>query len=163
MTDTYRALCAELVDIVTAHANPDDDAVGYVAAVLTRARAALAAEPEPPADGEVATLVGCLHDLARADWLSDETADILTRAADLLERLASPACVTLKPSPEQIEAFKAAGYGRIEPMERLALQLVPEGPSEEELMELRRSGDWLSSYNDFISISRAVLARWGRP
>lgn len=50
MTTYYRALCAELVDIVTAHANPDDDAVGYVAAVLTRARAVLDAEPESPAD-----------------------------------------------------------------------------------------------------------------
>jgi len=43
-------------------------------------------QPEPPADGEVAELVVCLHRLARADWLSDETADILTRAADLLEQ-----------------------------------------------------------------------------
>jgi hypothetical protein len=41
MTD-YKALCAELVDIVTAHCNPDDYAVGYCAAVLTRARTALA-------------------------------------------------------------------------------------------------------------------------
>ncbi len=51
-TPDFRALCAELADIVTAHASPDDDAVGYVAAVLTRARAALA-EPELPADEEV--------------------------------------------------------------------------------------------------------------
>ena len=42
MTDTFRHICAELVDIVTAHCNPDDYAVGYCAAVLTRARAALA-------------------------------------------------------------------------------------------------------------------------
>jgi hypothetical protein len=54
MTDTYRALCAELVDIVTAHCNPDDSAVGYCAALLTRARAALA-QPEPvaPTDEEI--------------------------------------------------------------------------------------------------------------
>jgi hypothetical protein len=54
MTDTYRALCAELVDIVTAHCNPDDYAVGYCAAVLTRARAELA-KPEPvaPSDEEI--------------------------------------------------------------------------------------------------------------
>ena len=43
-------------------------------------------KPEPPDAGEVAELVVCLHRLARADWLSDETADILTRAADLLEQ-----------------------------------------------------------------------------
>ena len=54
MTDPYRALCAELVDIITAHANPDDAAVGYVAGVLTRARALLA-EPvaEGPTDDEI--------------------------------------------------------------------------------------------------------------
>jgi hypothetical protein len=46
MTDTFRALCAELVDIATAHCHPDDDAVGYCAAVLGRARTALA-QPEP--------------------------------------------------------------------------------------------------------------------
>jgi hypothetical protein len=45
-TTDWRALCAELVDIATAHCNPDDDAVGYCAAVLSRARAALA-QPEP--------------------------------------------------------------------------------------------------------------------
>jgi len=54
MTDTFRALCAELVDIVTAHCHPDNDAVGYCAAVLSCARAALA-EPKPqgPTDKEL--------------------------------------------------------------------------------------------------------------
>ena len=46
MTTDFRALCAELVDIVTAHCNPDDSAVGHCAAVLTRARAELD-KPEP--------------------------------------------------------------------------------------------------------------------
>jgi hypothetical protein len=85
MTPDFRALCAELMDAyiwcieeyMTAPAEEDT--------LIQRARAALA-EPEPPADGEVAELVVCLHRLARADWLSDETADILTRAADLLEQ-----------------------------------------------------------------------------
>ena len=45
MTDTFRALCAELVDIIRAHANPDDYAVGDVAETLARADAALADEP----------------------------------------------------------------------------------------------------------------------
>ena len=54
MTDTFRALCAELVDIITAHANPDDAAVGYVAGILTRARALLAqAVAEGPTDQEL--------------------------------------------------------------------------------------------------------------
>ena len=51
MTDTFRALCAELVDIATAHCNPDDYAVGYCAAVLARARTALN-QPEPEGSSE---------------------------------------------------------------------------------------------------------------
>lgn len=46
MSTDFCALCAELVDIVTAHCNPDDYAVGHCAVVLTRARAAL---DQPPA------------------------------------------------------------------------------------------------------------------
>lgn len=49
MTTDFRALCIELADIITAHANPDDCAVGYVAGVLTRARAALAKPADAPA------------------------------------------------------------------------------------------------------------------
>ena len=48
MTTGVRARCTELVDIATAHCNPDDSAVGHCAAVLTRARAELA-KPEPVA------------------------------------------------------------------------------------------------------------------
>lgn len=162
MTTDYRALCAELV----AALDPKVvglDGYGPIAALLPRARAALA-EPEPdhfvdvpemvePNDGEVATLVGCLHDLARADWLSDETADILTRAADLLERLA--------PQPQ------------------------PEGPSDAELLELmpQQFRDDLATVSRLaahgtspdvtpgifrvslntgaLDYARAVLARWG--
>jgi hypothetical protein len=42
----FRELCAELVDIATTHCNPDDEAVGYCAAVLACARVALA-QPKP--------------------------------------------------------------------------------------------------------------------
>ena len=79
--------------------------------------------------------------------------------ADLLERLASPPCVVLRPSPELIKAFKAVVAGKVEAMvERLAPQSVPvsepadgdgpavpsgrepasvdEDPSDEELLEL---------------------------
>jgi hypothetical protein len=89
MTTDFRALCAELVDIATAHCNPDDSAVGYCAAVLTRARAELA-QPEPvaPADKEVTELVAWLRDRANSTSLA-LTARHITRAADLLERLAS--------------------------------------------------------------------------
>jgi hypothetical protein len=58
MTDYFRALCAELVDVATAHCHPDDDAVGYCAAVLARARAALAQpEPERPTDEELCQIL----------------------------------------------------------------------------------------------------------
>ena len=53
MTD-FKNLCVDLVDALTAHGQPDDAAVGYVAGLLTRARAALAeSEPEPPTDEEL--------------------------------------------------------------------------------------------------------------
>lgn len=44
MTD-YKQLCADLVDALIAHGQPDHAAVGYVEGLLTRARAALA-QPE---------------------------------------------------------------------------------------------------------------------
>jgi hypothetical protein len=50
MADIFRSLCAELVDIATAHCNPDDFAVGDCAAVLFRARAALRDAYEAEAD-----------------------------------------------------------------------------------------------------------------
>jgi len=84
MTDTFRALCAELVDAWL----KGDDIVG----AMNRARAALGeadepAVPAPPADGEVAKLVAKLRRLAPQNPLG--TADpTITRAADLLERQA---------------------------------------------------------------------------
>ena len=93
------------------------------------ARAALAAEPEPPADGEVAELVAWLWSMYElAGECNPDEQCRYARAADLLEHLAEPACVVLRPSPELIEAFKAAGPGRIEAIGRLAPQPMPEGP-----------------------------------
>jgi hypothetical protein len=57
-----------------------------------------------------------LHDAAFDLDGSDPVKAMITRAADLLERLASPDCLVLKPSPELIEAFKDALPGRIEPL-----------------------------------------------
>ena len=129
MTDTYRALCAELIDAVLS----DDSHIDCVE-IARRARAALAAQPEPPVDGEVAELVGFLR--IYGDYAMDKYgfAEQLARAADLLERLA--------PQP------------------------VPEGPSDEELMELWVSNDWFNegaTLREFRSICRAVLARWITP
>ena len=78
---------------------------------LFRHPVALAAAPVPPVEGEVAELVNHLLKVAAEDESDGCTYDsaFTRRAADLLERLASPACVVVKPSPELIEAFKAAG------------------------------------------------------
>jgi hypothetical protein len=188
-----------------------------------------------PADGEVAELVASeLVRQLRTKAATEEanschySAALLTRAADLLERLASPACVVLKPSPELIEAFKAVVPGRVKAMERLALQPetpaaelirlrweaelgfnaelaqfhaapipgaellerlapqpVPEGPSDDELLELMSQQfrddlatvSRLASYGTpvgpgiyrvslntgALDYARAVLARWGTP
>ena len=88
MTNFYRAMCAELIDALEGgipagrlHMSPLAD----------RARALLAQpEPQPPADGEVTELVEWLRRgslLGNGDFPESEAK--LTRAADLLERLAS--------------------------------------------------------------------------
>jgi len=46
MTDTFRVLCAELIEIIEEHCNPDEYALLDVVNVLNRARAELA-KPEP--------------------------------------------------------------------------------------------------------------------
>lgn len=107
MTD-WRALCAELLDEVAARPLLLDREL------LDRGRAALAAEPQgegamgrpapPPADGEVRELVEGLgricFDVAPCD------ADTITRAADLLTRLAlQPVPVSERlPGPEDCDA-----------------------------------------------------------
>ena len=87
------------------------------------ARAAIAADrarrptPQPPADGEVRELVVELQELAESfdTFLMARVQRLLTRAADLLERLASPACYVLDPSPEALASLKAAGPGEFIP------------------------------------------------
>lgn len=74
--------------------------------------------PVPPVEGEVGELVEWLRDRAESTSLA-HAARRITRAADLLQLLASPACLALKPSPELTEAFKDLPPGRIE--------LLPEG------------------------------------
>lgn len=55
MTPNYRAICVELIFIWNRSSNPDD-LFENMAPLIDRARAALAAEPEPPDAGEVADL-----------------------------------------------------------------------------------------------------------
>jgi hypothetical protein len=104
------------------------------------------AEPEPPDAGEVAELVACLHRLARADWLSDETADILTRAADLLEHL-----VAEPEGPSDDELLKLT--------ENISTEYLCKHKS---LPSDWDPGDYASNTKGLIEFARAVLARWGR-
>lgn len=182
MTTDYKALCAELLVLAeesTSYRVQNCEAVQ----LIDRARAALAAEPVPPNDGEVAKLVVWLwsmHELA-GECNPDEQCRY-ARA----QRLVEPACVVLRPSPELIKAFEAAGAGRIEAMERLAPQPMPEVPSDAELLELMPQqfqadlatvsrlaahgtgrdvtpGLFRVSLNTgALDYARAVLARWGR-
>lgn len=110
--------------------------------LIAFARAAIAADrarrptPQSPADGEVGERSRISIDemceiLRSRDIKADEYTDCTilykvtfdqlraicdTRTADLLERLASPACLVINPSPEDAAAFGAAhiAHGRIE-------------------------------------------------
>jgi hypothetical protein len=99
----------------------------------------------------------------------------ILRAAELLERLAGPACAIIESSPELIEAFKGAVPGRVEPMERLA-EPEPVGPTDAELLAqaaeslgydtipLDHEGGAAEAYAcELLAFARAALARWGRP
>jgi hypothetical protein len=69
-----------------------------------------------PADGEVAELVRLLRSAADDEindltlWL---TPSDMRRAAELLERFASPACLVINSSPETINALRVASPGPI--------------------------------------------------
>jgi hypothetical protein len=87
--------------------------------------------PQPPANGEVGELVGwllCISKHFRHDGLGDE-ADRTHRAADLLERLVSPACLVLKPSPELIKTFQEGikDPGVVVPMQQGEHLALPSG------------------------------------
>ena len=95
MTDTYRALCVELLAelenaIRVIYREDGTHHISTADAVIARADTALAAEP--PADGEVAELVDSLRSEAGCEEIYGNCATItateLRRAADLLERLA---------------------------------------------------------------------------
>ena len=108
----FRALCAELV--VTWDAKSDlgfSDFRDKLSDIVARARSAgpwfgrnVAPPPEPPVDGEVAELVALIRQCALA-WdpdarlLGNMTAAQLVRAAELLERTATPPPEPLRPIP----------------------------------------------------------------
>ena len=90
MTTDFRALCKELTDALAEWelgGSPPEDTAD--AELVARARAALASEPKPPADAEVAELVAWLRQEAQqhADSWPEASAKA-TRLADWVERLA---------------------------------------------------------------------------
>jgi hypothetical protein len=90
MTDTFRALCAELADALDAYligGGPSEETADIDDDLITRARTALA-QPAPLAEEEVGELVAALRDPCVSPLLMERT-----RAADLLERLAQPEAV----------------------------------------------------------------------
>ena len=106
-------------------------AISWSHALDERDKLAALAEPEPPVDGEVAELVNHLLKVA-----AEDESDGCTYDSAFTRRAA-------------------------ELLERLAPQPVPEGPTDEELLERWRSSDWLCSSAEFISIAHAILDRWG--
>ena len=145
MTTDFRALCAELVDELNYHA--DEHSVDEL---ISRARAALATPPpEPPVDGEVAELAALIRQCALA-WepdarlLGNMTAAQLARAAELLERTATPPPEA--PTDEEIQEWADS---------------CSEAPLEE--MDYR-CHVWQRRFEaeEFSKTIRAALERWGR-
>ena len=109
MTDTFRALCAEMVERLG-----ELDGLYNIpsqAALIERASAALAEEPAtpaPPADGEVAELVAWLREQLHVCLQAPWTPGIkhFGRAAELLQRQALvPVSVSERlPGPEDCDA-----------------------------------------------------------
>ena len=67
--------------------------------------------PQPPADGEVAEVIAVLreiHDCFDIASGMEGCGPFVARAADLLQRFASPAYLVVTPSPEAAAAFGAA-------------------------------------------------------
>ena len=165
-----------------------------IRAIAAPARAALAA-PEPPADGEVAELVNHLLKVAAEDESDGCTYDsaFTRRAAELLERLALQPEPPVKGEVAELVAWLRCQKGQIpgsytefdrridraaELLEHLAPQPAPEGPSDEELIQLAfreklgrldSNGNIITRYyypmdigENVIDFARSVLARWGR-
>lgn len=101
MTD-FKNLCVDLVDALTAHGQPDDAAVGYVAGLLTRARTALAEpEPEEPTDEELDELAWNWYSKTGSTW--HQIAAFRAFARAILARWGSSASA---PQPQPIPVIK---------------------------------------------------------
>ena len=179
LTDDVRSY---LIPVETTYgtppANPDDEmtirnvSLGYWTAGL--------GEPWPDdseSPNEAAHLARELREIADGCDIASglgSAVPVLTRAADLLERLAQPTCLVLDPSPELVQQFQTALP--TQPGQVIACDQELATPTDKEI------GDWwderceltrLGKADDFWSfdvqrsdlheIVRAALTRWGRP
>lgn len=123
LSNPYRAMCDEL--FVKLKEWDMLDPFHDCGPLLCRARALLGhPTPQPPADGEVGEVIAVLRDIQDCFDIAsgmEGCGPFVARAADLLERLASPDCLVINPSPEALAALKAAGPGIIEAMPANAL------------------------------------------
>ena len=107
MTNPYRAMCSELIEAIDSETADWED----IEELKARARALLA-QPvaKGPADGEVGELVAWLRAFANGERHEGRpaTSQSLARTADLLERFASPSCLTIDPGKEALAASIAA-------------------------------------------------------
>ena len=161
MTDTFRALCAELLAA--------DDGSIFGTDLVTRARAALV-EPVPPAEASP-TFTGTFTTPAGA---SISGFALLEEVPELVLWLREIAQLWESDAPRSKQLARAADL-----LECLVAE--PEGPSDDELLKLTENistkylckhkslpsdwdpGDYASSTKGLIEFARAVLARWGRP
>ena len=148
MTDTFRALCAELTNALAEWelgGGPPEDTAD--AELIARARAALDAEPEPEADGEVAELVAWLRcQKGQIPGSYTEFDRRIDRAADLLERMAEPE--PEGPTDEDLVELACAEVYNSRNWEE------PECTTDDPYPYEASSFAWLN-------FARAVLARWG--
>ena len=141
MTTNFRALISSMADELDYYRIGKE---GYDTShpLAAEARLALAAEPEPPNDEEVAELVAWLRDRADSSSLAF-TARRITRAAELLERLA-PEPVPEGPTDEELTLTYAYAVAAALGNKR--------GPFKKEDAEAAQ-----------LAGLRAALARWGQP
>jgi hypothetical protein len=169
MTD-FRALCARMADELDYYRQLLMDDRRETHALAAEARTALA-EPQPPADGEVAELVvreiaRTLRSLATTEKqiARHYSATLLTRAADLLARLSDGPAVQSREPASVVE----------QPSDRELLELMPESMRDEFSYAAKTCSDATGGQvkprifrvclnTVALEYACAVLARWGTP
>jgi len=126
MADTFRALCAELIEIVEEHCNPDEYSLLDVVNVLNQAHALLA-QPEPQGETDEELLETAAEAVGYEHVPSDEICLLLARA--VLQRFRGRPAI--KPVPLTPDAAFAIGQtgGPPSEAERLAFEAWMRGHS----------------------------------